>query len=518
MPYIMKLKLLCIAGLLFMAACSKGDETHVSKSLSVAPTTITFAADETAARQITVNAVNTDWTFSVSESWITATVDGNYITVTVSENSDKSVREAAITVSATEPDVNAVTVTVKQQGVESTVDENTPLLSASPSELAFAATNAPAQTITVTVGGGVEWDITDSSSWITVTKSGDNTISVAVPDNATSAERQGAVTISNINKQVSVKPVYVVVTQDATDVEPSLVLVDMPEEGIVYEHYDDGGVESNIQRSSLQVIIEPVNATYTVEMVSGDDWFDARANYDRSTVEIRVVNTPNSAVDAEFVVRHENPNVQPITVKVHKKAMQVRDRNSVLEEDKNVQATSANGLIRTYHPSWHYDSSLITLGFMNGSVKYYPLGTFDNGRIFYYSGVGDLVVVRFYDVDMATGISEGTYEFKNLDPDVKTPGVIIPGSTNYYGGRLVMNDSYYVRIDNDLSKDEEYAPIISGSMTVKKNGSNYSIAWSFSSDNGHEISGSYSGPISFESRYNDDPNIGGDGSDDDFGV
>ena len=248
-------------------------------------------------------------------------------------------------------------------------------------------------------------------------------------------------------------------------------------------------------------------------MVSGSDWYTALANPAMGTVSVYLPGDthPQVACKGEFIVRHEDPSVEPITVYVIKTAPISPDSDAILAEDKNLQATGvARAYLETWDPRDNMPISSIDLAFYSGDVKYKQYGfeaTDENGKkyTYDYEGKGELIHFTLYDVPNVTDISTTTF---TIDPklgkyDSKYPYAILAGTTKFSGNRIVLRETFYTRIDNDFTKDEEYAPLKSGSVTVSKEGDNYKFEWEFYTDNGHSVSGSYTGPIEWTKYQHD---------------
>jgi hypothetical protein len=86
-------------------------------TLSVSPSSLSFAADETGEKTVSVTTNASDWNVTTGVSWITLTKQSNTLRVSVTANSSTSSRSGTITVTA--GNATPVTVSVSQQGKNS---------------------------------------------------------------------------------------------------------------------------------------------------------------------------------------------------------------------------------------------------------------------------------------------------------------------------------------------------------------------------------------------------------------
>ena len=151
--------LLAAAALALNISCTGPENpAQPEATLKAEPASLRFAAAAAPAQTVTVTAEETEWTHSIPEDagWLTATRDGDRLSVSVADNADETDRSASITLNASAEGVEPVKITVRQEAAEAPEPEK-PSLSVSPEKLVFAAAEAPGQEVTVTVTGGVTW-------------------------------------------------------------------------------------------------------------------------------------------------------------------------------------------------------------------------------------------------------------------------------------------------------------------------------------------------------------------------
>ena len=367
-----KLTLLILSCMALLASCSKGGDEAVQKKLGVSPSTISFTAADATPRQLTVTAENTDWTFSVEEAWVTVDRNDSTLTVSVAENTSEDARETTITVTATDSGVNPVAVKVKQSGVES-LPTDTPVLQVSATELYFTSTDAPAQELTITVNGGVEWDFVADHDWVSLSRKDDNTLVVEVANNEISKQRDSGFSIYNTNTDVKVSSLRVKIVQEAKDVEGSITVLNLPENNtIIFKHYEGNIYEAT--SPNIQIELEPITATYTIEILTENPWCEINyigTNGEKPIISGKRTGGTTAEADAEIVIHHSDPNVEPVNITLHKNEMTTRMFETELTHDVDLQATQATGRIYTYGGSLKRGYSIIDVAFYSDGVTYY---------------------------------------------------------------------------------------------------------------------------------------------------
>jgi hypothetical protein len=132
----------------------------------------------------TVNS-NINWTITEDVIWITASkTNETTFTVNYEENTLVSSRSATMVISG--PGVESITVTLNQQGAN-------PELSVDPPSVSVQANSG---SVNFTVTSNINWSVTESSEWLTASKSNANIIIVTYNENTSVDSRSSTVTVS----------------------------------------------------------------------------------------------------------------------------------------------------------------------------------------------------------------------------------------------------------------------------------------------------------------------------------
>lgn len=162
-------------------------------SLVVGNTSLSFT-EVAGSASITVTSEET-FTVSDDQSWLTATINGNEVLISASENTSETTRTALVTVVGCETQTIAVT----QSGTTSICT-----LSVSESSLSFGS-NAVSQNINVT--STENFTVSSSPSWISTAVNG-STLTINVSENTASSSRNATITVSGCQNKV------VIITQE----------------------------------------------------------------------------------------------------------------------------------------------------------------------------------------------------------------------------------------------------------------------------------------------------------------
>lgn len=150
-------------------------------TLSISPTSLSYLANETGEKSVTISTNAANWTATENVSWISLSQNNNTLKVNViSANTGTSSRSANITITA--GNATAVTLTVTQ-GATNT-------LSVNPTSLSYGASETGTKNITVSTNAS-SWSATKSASWITISSSS-NTLHVNVTSANTSTSARSA--------------------------------------------------------------------------------------------------------------------------------------------------------------------------------------------------------------------------------------------------------------------------------------------------------------------------------------
>jgi predicted metal-dependent phosphotriesterase family hydrolase len=159
------------------------NQSGVSPALSVTPESRSISS-ASGTTTFTVTS-NIDWSVSESSNWLTATkTDANTITVSYDENISLDSRSAEITISGT--GVTSQNIMVNQSGVS-------PTLSVTPGSRSISFASG---TATFTVTSNINWSVSESSSWLTATKTDTTTLTVSYDENISVDSRSAEITVS----------------------------------------------------------------------------------------------------------------------------------------------------------------------------------------------------------------------------------------------------------------------------------------------------------------------------------
>ncbi len=136
-----KLLFALLPALLLLSAC--GDDKEYK--LDVDTRAMTFSAEDAGAQTLTVTAENVDWGVEpdAAAAWLHLEKREGSVSVTVDDNTEAEPRQARFTITSNVTQVSSIGITLTQSA-----KSDGSLLDASPKELTFAASDAPAATTT----------------------------------------------------------------------------------------------------------------------------------------------------------------------------------------------------------------------------------------------------------------------------------------------------------------------------------------------------------------------------------
>jgi phosphotriesterase-related protein len=171
------------------------NQSGASPTLSVTPESrsISFASGTTSFT-VTSNII---WSVSESSDWLTATkTDATTITVSYDENTSVDSRTSEITVSGA--GVTSLNITVNQSGVS-------PVLIVTPMSRSM---NAASGTTSFTVTSNMDWSVSESSDWLSASKTDVATLAVSYDENTSVDSRFSEITVSGVG--VYSESVYII--------------------------------------------------------------------------------------------------------------------------------------------------------------------------------------------------------------------------------------------------------------------------------------------------------------------
>ena len=499
-------KILFVAAACILAAACKPTETETTTaSLEVTPTSLSFAAEDTAPQTITVTAVGVEWTYSLAESgkeWVTIErLSDKELTVAVADNTKAEQRTAAVTFKAKDNNrIKDRSVTIIQQGAE---NPEVYALTVDPTVLTFEAEGAAGQSVKVTASGeGMTWSAAvdeAAKEWITLSTTegseGETTLTVTVQDNPDTAERSANVTLTPSAESVGPKAIRV--TQEAKVLPPSLTMTyndgDVPEEGFVIDY---------LGRKRYTINVVPVNLDWNVR-VSYDnekekDWLtvnpfkDEDSGIHNISINANDKKNENSVPrTARVIVTTDVEGIGPFEIPVTQEGKP--EFLSTLEEDVDFGVLTQSRI--AVYPNDELRHQPYTLW----ELKLWDEGiTLTSSQMFI--GTGNRLHMKLYtdpiekNDDNIYILPEGTYTVTTAD---------IEDSAYQFVSRDIMcgragfshpkfpSGTWYIRMENDTVTGD--ACITGGTITVTRNGEEYDIAFDFTSDAGYKVTGSFKG-------------------------
>ena len=487
-------KFLFISGLcLLFASCGgdKGTDGGSVPSLKVEPSSLDFAAVSAPSQSVTVTAVNVEWEVRVSDTasaWLKAEkTDGTTVTVSVTDNGTPEQRTGSFTVVPTNnEDVKAKSVTVVQTG--SDVEYK---FSVEPAALTFEAEGAAAQTVTITAEGGLTWEAEvegDAASWITVTP-GEGTLEVKVSDNPETAERSGNIVVTPSAESVGAKAIRV--TQAGKVLPPSLSInVEDPETGL---HFRANGAASDAGTIRVTAVNTDWNARAVDAEGNAVTWFSVAVNKEDGLSSIGLTVTKNETYEERVgyvVITATVEGVPEIRVTVTQDA--ALEHLSTLTEDVDVSGMT-HAYVGVYpNQSWHPEDKAsgwsITVMTENLTTTG-PMGI-------EYSGSGVLLNLNMaseympFNDDQEYWMADGIYTVVTREEETgqipEQQMAIGSGFAGYWGQRM---SSWVMCIEE--GEFVKGGPVVAGTVTVTRDGDNYTFVVELADDFGFEITGTF---------------------------
>ena len=159
--------------------------------LSIGKDALSFGASQNLSDKIVINSNDVSWEITGVPDWLTLSATngtGNaVVTVTASENKSLDNRRAALlNITSVSPKYQYnKSIAVSQVAATATISVDKTSLSLAPQ----------AVTESVAVNSNAEWEATCSSSWITLSKTGDTTLQISASENLTATARTATVNL-----------------------------------------------------------------------------------------------------------------------------------------------------------------------------------------------------------------------------------------------------------------------------------------------------------------------------------
>ena len=490
--------LLAAAALVLNISCDGPENTaQPQATLKAEPASLRFAAASAPAQTVTVTAEETEWTHSIPEDagWLTATRDGDRLSVSVADNAEETGRTATITLNASAEGVEPVKITVRQEAAE-TPEPEKPSLSVSPEKLVFAAAEASGQEVTVTVTGGVTWTAAPAGAeeWIHIAPA-EGKFTVTVDDNPESLERSGYINVSPGDKTLATCRIYVTQEPKAVpaSITPQLPDGATPEEGLTLP-FTRGS-------STLPVTVAPEDAQWSVQVESDgssdSSWLSATnvAAPSQHTVFLSYqLNEAETQRTAYLVLTHADSSAEPVRVKVTQKAK--TDVNSTIYEDVDSHPAFIKAQVMANNDWRDFPFVQWTLTLYTEGITYDALW----GR---WGGSGDRIKILMTGSPQHEDevvLEEMTYEvvpydeYNKMPASDRKPGWVCAAQGS--GNGAYPSGTWHQVYENGSITG--CANAVGGSVTVTRSGDDYTITWNFTSDAGCKVTVSYTGPIEIQ--------------------
>lgn len=508
-------------------SCTGDKDKDVSLSLSTSM--LNFEASVNAPQEVVVNAKNVGWSIEVSsvDNWITATVTGDKVVVTVGDRTRAEPRTGIIKVIPDSDKVVAKEITVTQKG---SADPVTPEIVINPSALTFEGTDAPSQEVSVALRGeGFTWSPVvekGKESWITVVAAEDK-ITVSVGNNPDPLVRTGKISIVSSDPKVESKTILV--TQNSKVAPPSLSADKLT------LNFTSRDTKSQLVR------VTAVNCTYGAAARDANgqpvDWISPTKEKDGISVSVK---SNGGAARTAFVVLTSSNSEVP-DVKITVTQGEGSESVSTLTHDVEFTATKYMGTLYALNV-WDTKATTASwvLDMFTDGVSYYRGGSMWPPQPNKFIGNGDRLYVEFstppifideevgeyfiptekdYTINIKTSYEQPNYPFTFIsgrelywvDPNNS-------GSTSRVSTRSVTPfGSWYYTIQND--EEVAAAPIVGGTMHFEKVSKySYNVTINFVDDRDNKIDVHYSGRLDDIVQANspmDPPGSGGGGDEDD---
>ena len=494
----MKKLLFIAAACMLAAACTPQDGGGETASLEVSPKSLTFGAEDTTPQEITVTATGVEWEYTVPSSadWITVD-DGTAgkLLVSVAKNPTAEKRTASIRITAKDnDDLEPVSVTVTQAGSETPEVYS---LTVDPAALTFEAEGAAGQSVKVTASGeGMTWSATvedAAKEWITLSATeggeGETTLTVTVQDNPDTAERSANVTLTPSVESAGPKAIRV--TQEAKVLPPSLsITLDNGAEPNEGYHYDYKGTDGQYDKITLQAVNIEWSASVSYDSET-EEWITIIPYKGENVNHIEFSVAKNPAPEARtgtIIVTTETEGIGPFEIPVTQEGMP--EFLSTLTEDVQLASFSHNKVIVS--PNNDYRDLPYTYWDLRFWTEGISLNKFDR-----YVGTGEKLCIYLASTPLQTNddaiyyLPDGTYEIgAYFDYGTEPVPWTLSGGTEY-SDPTYPNGCWYQILTEDEYTDR--VCLTNGTMTVTRNGENYTLTFDFTSDAGYKVTGSFEG-------------------------
>ena len=495
-------KILLAAAVALLAASCNKTETE-TKSLEVSPTSLEFEAAGGTVQNVTVQAQNVTWEYSVSaaaQAWMTVSQEGNVLTVSVADNNKGEQRTGQIRIQVTDGSkLPARGVTVTQQAKANPPEMS---ISVNPSSLTFEGEGAAPQEVTVTSSSEtLTWTAAPdetSGEWITVAAAGDK-LTVSVADNPDTQRRSGTVVITPSDDAADSKAIRII--QEGRILPPSLTVSPSDPIEIPYN-----GIDGKLY---VLLTVTAENTEWSAKATDAEgnalDWATATASTGEGYINLSFTrNTQKQPRSGILVVTPTAEGLNELRIPITQTA--APDHLTTLDGDLDLTTLGLDHGYSTLMPYAPDDTLQPTIQwelnlFSEGLSFNRNTGAIEgSGHRLHFMPVTERIEMN--DDDMYI-LPDGEYEIVTPKPHPEDPDAIYykdawtidkgtEGTTTW--NKYV--DFWYLEYrDNEVVGA---APVVSGTVTVTKmEGFENSYVFEFDllDDIGNRLTGTYSGSI-----------------------
>jgi hypothetical protein len=391
---------------------------NARNTLSIDPESLSFASNETGDKPVTVTTSASSWDATADGApWLSLSKQENTLKVTVSsQNTETSDRTATIRITAGSAPEKTLTV---MQGKAHT-------LTVSPSSLSYAASETGTKTVAITTTAP-EWDATTGESWIQLTKSGASLRVNVMSANSSTSSRSATIRVTAGTAPERTVTVTQAAAPNTLTVSPSSLSYTASETGTKTVTVTTNASSWDATTGDSWIQLTKSGASLRVNVTSANSSSSSRSATIRvtaGTAPEKTVTVVQSAVTTTLSVSPTSlsytaseTGTKTVTVTTNASSWDATTSASWIQLTKSgaslrVNVTSANS-------STSSRSATITVTAGNASSKTVSVSQAGN------SG--------FPQFPASTFTATGTPTSDNdLTPRSWT-GLIVPGSTNFYG-------------------------------------------------------------------------------------
>ena len=259
-------------------------------SLSVSSTSLTFGANETTAKSVTVTTSAKIWSVYTPDTWITCEQEGNLLVVKpTGANTASSERTATVSVRAGNAGSISVSVTQSAAAIAHS-------LSVSPNNITFGASETATRTATVTTNAP-SWNASTTASWLSLSQSGNSLRITPTGSNTSTSQRSATINVTAGNAN----PVTVQVTQSGTSTSSTLNFNDIVNSSYTATGTPPAGLTNPAPGSwSGNLYVNSANLYYSISNWANISEYPLWVDYDNGKLYIDNYSIVRTTGDLDF--------------------------------------------------------------------------------------------------------------------------------------------------------------------------------------------------------------------------